>query len=206
MSDGDAEPLALIGDVGGTNCRLAVTAGSPGAAPRIERVRTYRCADYATFEDAVATYLREEGVSVTRAVIAVAGPVADGAVAMTNHPWRITERGLAAALGGAKCRLINDFEALAHALPALTEADLKRLGPPRAPATRGSMAVMGAGTGFGTAALVAQRRRPGGAGRRRRSQRLRAVRRAGGRDLAAPRPRASTATCRSSTCSPGLVW
>jgi glucokinase len=152
--DGDADPLALIGDVGGTNCRLAVTPASPSSTPPISRVRTYPCADYATFEDAVATYLEGEGVSVTRAVIAVAGPVADGEVTMTNHPWRISERGLAAKLGGAPARLINDFEALAHALPALTPADLTPLGAARAPAGRSNMAVMGAGTGFGTAALV----------------------------------------------------
>jgi glucokinase len=153
MSGGEAD-LALIGDVGGTNCRLAVTPAKPGSAPKISEVRTYRCADYPTFEDAVATYLDESGVSVTRAVIAVAGPVTDGEVAMTNHPWRISERGLAAKLGGVPARLINDFEALAHALPALTPADLAPLGDARAPARRSNMAVMGAGTGFGTAALV----------------------------------------------------
>jgi glucokinase len=87
-------------------------------------------------------------------VIAVAGPVTNGEVAMTNHPWRITERGLAARLGGAPSRLINDFEALARALPALMAGDLLALGDPRTPAAMSTMAVMGAGTGFGTAALV----------------------------------------------------
>lgn len=154
MTDGDAEALALIGDVGGTNCRLAVTPATPSPAPQISRVRTYRAADVSTFEDAVAAYLDEEHVSVSRAVIAVAGPVANGEVAMTNHPWRISERDLAAKLGGARSRLINDFEALAHALPALTPDDLAPLGPPRKAADHSNMAVMGAGTGFGTAAMV----------------------------------------------------
>lgn len=150
-----AEPLALIGDVGGTNCRLALTAARPGAHPAISDVRTYPTDDYPTFEEAVAAYLRDEdGVAVGAAVIAVAGPVTDGVVQMTNHPWRISEQALAAALGGARCRVINDFEALAHALPALTSADVEPMGAPRAPATPGTMAVMGAGTGFGTAALV----------------------------------------------------
>ena len=149
-----AEAVALIGDVGGTNCRLAVTSAVPGHAPEISGVRTYPCADYATFEDAVATYLKEAGVAVSAAMIAVAGPVTNGEVAMTNHPWRITEHGLAARLGGAKSRLINDFEALAHALPALGPGDLLALGDAPPTAVRSTMAVMGAGTGFGTAALV----------------------------------------------------
>jgi glucokinase len=152
--DGDEEPLALIGDVGGTNCRLAVSSATPSPMPKISRVRTYRAADYPTFEDAVAAYIEEEKVAVTRAVIAVAGPVADGEVAMTNHPWRISERGLSSKLGGAQSRLINDFEALAHALPALTADDLAPLGQPRKAAEHSNMAVMGAGTGFGTAAMV----------------------------------------------------
>ena len=120
-------------------------------------MRAYPTADFETFEAAVAAYLSEESVAVSAAVIAVAGPVTYGEVAMTNHAWRITERGLSAALGGAASRLINDFEALAHALPALTETDLKRLGGARSPVARSSMAVMGAGTGFGTAALVRNR-------------------------------------------------
>lgn len=152
-----AESLALIGDVGGTNCRLALTAASPSERPQISQARTYPCADYATFEDAVAAFLDETGAKVSAAVIAVAGPVSNGAVAMTNHPWRIRERGLSDRLGGAASRLINDFEALAHALPALTPGDVLPLGQTPAPAERYTMAVMGAGTGFGTAALVRDR-------------------------------------------------
>jgi glucokinase len=152
-----AETLALIGDVGGTNCRLALTPAARGERPAIADVHTYPAADYATFEDAVAVFLEETGASVSAAVIAVAGPVSKGAVAMTNHPWRITESGLSERLGGARSRLINDFEALAHALPALGGADVLPLGDTPAPAEASTMAVMGAGTGFGTAALVRDR-------------------------------------------------
>jgi glucokinase len=76
---------------------------------------------------------------------------------MTNLDWRITEAGLTDALGGAPARLINDFEALAHALPALGGGDLMPLGRTPSAVAGGNMAVMGAGTGFGTAALVRNR-------------------------------------------------
>ena len=154
MPGSDTDALALIGDLGGTNCRLAVTPATPAARPQISELRTYRVGDFPQFEDAVAAYLKDAGVTVSAAVIAVAGPVAGGEVRMTNHPWRISERSLAARLGGAKSRLINDFEALAHALPALGPGDLLALGGPAAPLAQSTMAVMGAGTGFGTAALV----------------------------------------------------
>jgi glucokinase len=149
---------ALIGDVGGTNCRLALAELSPDAPPAISDIRVYRCDGFPTFEAAAATYLRETGATVSDAVIAVAGPVADGSVAMTNCAWEISEGAAADALRLASCRLINDFEALGHALPALTTADVLPLGGGAlAPMEGATMAVMGAGTGFGTAALVRNR-------------------------------------------------
>jgi glucokinase len=154
-ASGSPEQLFLVGDVGATNCRLAVVTRAAGAGGQPSRVRIYPDDDYPTFEGAVAAYLRDEGVTLAGAVIAIAGPVADGEVAMSNRAWRISERQLAATLGGdARCRLINDFEALAYALPALGAADLRPLGSPRPAPARGTLAVLGAGTGLGVAALV----------------------------------------------------
>jgi len=150
-----ADTLVLVGDVGGTNCRLAIASRAPGADWSFSRARTYRDDDFQTFDDAVSAYLRQERVSVSGAVIAVAGPIEEGSVTMTNHRWRISERQLAVTLGGAsRCRLINDFEALARALPALTAADLLPLGAARAVPPRATLAALGAGTGLGVAALV----------------------------------------------------
>jgi len=154
-AEAPADTLVLIGDVGGTNCRLAIASRTPDADWRISRTRTYRDDDFPTFDDAVTAYLRQEGVSVSGAVIAVAGPIEDGAVTMTNHRWRISERQLAATLGGvARCRLINDFEALVRALPALTDADVLPLGAACVAPPRTTLAALGAGTGLGVAALV----------------------------------------------------
>src|SRR6185437_6029419 len=65
MTGGNGDALALIGDVGGTNCRLAVTPLAADGTPEISNVRTYPAANFPTFEDAVATYLREARVSVS---------------------------------------------------------------------------------------------------------------------------------------------
>jgi glucokinase len=103
--------------------------------------------------DILKLYLKRERIAVSSAVIAVAGPVENGEVVMTNRDWRISERLIAKALGADDCRVINDFEALAYALPALAEDQLRPLGPRLAPA-RGTMVVLGAGTGLGMAALA----------------------------------------------------
>lgn len=150
----DAGPYALVGDIGGTNCRLALA--RPGAgSPEFLASRTLLCADYPTFEAALSTYLADAGRPVVvNAAVAVAGPVVAGAVAMTNHPWSITEDQLSAALGGGAARLINDYAALAYAAPSLSGTDLLPIGPRLHGPAEGTIAVMGAGTGFGVSALV----------------------------------------------------
>lgn len=164
-----ARPFALVGDVGGTNCRLALVrrGGRPGD---FHAPLTMACADHPSFDEALAFYLDHAGVDVGsdvggaaatggrgaigRAVVAVAGPVIDGAVQMTNHPWSITEAQLSAWSGGGPARLVNDYAALAYAAPAMTASDLRPLGPSPGFRPHGSIAVLGAGTGFGVSALV----------------------------------------------------
>jgi glucokinase len=87
-------------------------------------------------------------------VLAVAGPVHGGSIALTNADWRISEVGLARAGGFRGVKLINDYAALAIAAPILQGADTHLLGPEGAPRMDGPIAVLGAGTGFGVAALV----------------------------------------------------
>jgi glucokinase len=87
------------------------------------------------------------------AVVAVAGPVVNGAIKFTNLDWVVTEAELSKCTGARHTKLINDYAGLAYALPHLTEADYHTIGP----AVVGSgqnHAVMGAGTGFGASVLV----------------------------------------------------
>jgi glucokinase len=150
----DLESKALVGDIGGTNCRFAIATPSPSDAWDIAELRSYRCDDFTTFEQALATYLATISVPLSGAAIAVAGPVAEGSVSMTNRPWRISEQGVAEMLGVSRCRILNDFEALAYALPALGPDQVRPLGPVVPPPPRSTLAVLGAGTGLGVSAWV----------------------------------------------------
>ena len=152
--DAADDGYALVGDIGGTNCRFALV--RPGRERELIAPSGLRCAEHSTFDAALAAYLDEAGRGrrVDRAVVAVAGPVADGAVHMTNHPWSIREAELSSRVGGGRARLINDYAALAYAAAALTAEDLQPLGPTPAAAVQGTIAVLGAGTGFGVSALV----------------------------------------------------
>jgi glucokinase len=84
--------------------------------------------------------------------IAVAGPVIDGAMSFTNMSWSLSEVGLK-AFGFQRAALINDYGALALAAAHLSSADWRAIGPERTP-SKASIAVLGAGTGFGASLLA----------------------------------------------------
>lgn len=145
--------LRLVADVGGTNVRFAL-ADLASPSPRLADPRGFPRADFATLEEAIDRYLPPRTATPwpRSVVVAVAGPVADGRVNLTNGRWCMDETTLRGH-GFAQARLINDYEALALSIRRLGAADLGAIGDPR-PSAIGSAVVLGAGTGLGVAALV----------------------------------------------------
>jgi len=145
--------FAVVGDVGGTHARFGL-ADLARPELEIEQPLTLLCADFESGHAALAAYLDRLGVSaLPKAVgIAVAGPVVDGAMSFTNMSWTLSEAGLK-AFGFRRAALINDYGALALAAPHLSPADWRAIGP-ELPTPDGSVAVLGAGTGFGVSLLA----------------------------------------------------
>ena len=85
-------------------------------------------------------------------MLAVAGPVDGDEIALTNRAWQFRLPDLAARFGLAPVHAVNDFEALAWALPMLRQSDTRPLG--EAGQAHGVKVVLGPGTGLGVAALV----------------------------------------------------
>ena len=142
---------ALLADIGGTYSRFAMT----GAKGRPENIAVFANEDFAGLDAAIAAYLAQVGTRPNTAVLAVAGPVDGQEIALTNRAWRFRLADLAAQFGLSHIRAVNDFEAVAWALPLLDENDTRRLGSGAAPpSTRGAKLVLGPGTGLGIAALV----------------------------------------------------
>ena len=141
---------AILADIGATNARFALLVGSEPTT-----ITTYPVADYASPIDAARAFLAgpAAGHKPFSAAIAAAGPVVNGRITMTNAAWTVDAVRLREELALDESHVLNDFEALAWALPALRPDDLFRLGPATDPA-HGTMAVMGPGTGFGLAALA----------------------------------------------------
>jgi glucokinase len=146
----------LVGDVGGTNARLALV-DSEG---HIRHPKTYAAADYGSLSDVIATYLETTTgrKRPPRAAIAVAGPVVDGEIEFTNIDWRMSEGELVGTFEFEAARLLNDFAAQALACPMLDADDLRRIGPELRGAEGAPIVVLGAGTGFGVAGLARSER------------------------------------------------
>lgn len=144
---------ALVADIGGTNARFALV--EPGVArPTLREQRSLPAAEYASLEHAIEHYLAATGAQPTRAALAVACPVTGDAIRLTNRAWSFSQRELRERLGLAHLRVLNDFGAVAHAVPALSAEDVVTLhGDPTLP-PRGPVSVIGPGTGLGVALLI----------------------------------------------------
>lgn len=142
----------LVGDVGGTNARFAIAHMVEGR-PVLEHHDSFPAETYPTFLEGVKAFIDGCEVKPSGGVIAVAGPVTDGEIDLTNSPWRVSE-GELQTLGLNPVRLINDFEALAWGAPVVPQAELASLGGPDAGEEASTIAVLGPGTGFGVSALA----------------------------------------------------
>jgi len=148
----------LLGDVGGTNARLALVADG-----RLGPIRRFEVADH---PDPIALFRRliaeeGEGRRPDQAVFAVAGPIADDgrSVQITNATWFLSADRIEAGLGMSRVRLVNDFAAIAWSLPRLGGDDLLQVGPGE-PIAGAHCTVVGPGTGLGVAHLVTFDGRP----------------------------------------------
>ncbi|ECI0854582.1 glucokinase, partial [Salmonella enterica subsp. enterica serovar Kentucky] len=99
----------LVGDVGGTNARLALCDMADGA---ISHIHTYSANDYATLEDVITHYLEGQRVTVHEACIAIACPITNDWVDMTNHSWAFSINSMKLNLGLNNLEVINDFKAV----------------------------------------------------------------------------------------------
>jgi glucokinase len=141
---------SLLADIGGSKSRFALA--NPAGRP--ERIAVIDNDTVADLDTAVASYLEETGARPRAATLAVAGPVDDEEVVLTNRTsWRFRRGEFARRYGLSRLRVVNDFEAIAWALPRLGGADTLPLGAPLPPRA-GAKLVLGPGTGLGVAALI----------------------------------------------------
>lgn len=139
----------LLGDIGATNARFAVLANGV-----LGEVMSFEVASFSRFADAAAVFLKNHGQQpgITKAIIAVAGPVERNRCTLTNCSWIIDAAEMYETFR-FETWIVNDFEAVALSIPSLAAPDVVGLGGGRA--ERGApIAVLGPGSGLGVACLV----------------------------------------------------
>ncbi len=144
--------MILAGDIGGTKTNLAYITLHAGKF-KPEYVKSYSSKQHASFNDIVKQFLVECSPKIDLAAFDVAGPVVNGRCEVTNLPWVVNAREVAAALGLKTAGLINDLEATAYGTLRLEDKDklMLNVGAPR---QQGAIAVIAAGTGLGEGGLV----------------------------------------------------
>ena len=149
----------LVADIGGSNARFGWCAAG---SDRVVHVATLPVAQFPDIAGAAEHYLSTLPslagagyVPPTAASLAVATAIVGDRVEFTNSPWSFSQAALQARLGVQRLAVINDFEALARALPRLQPGQMRAHGP--LPTPGGMLAVVGPGTGLGVAGIVQTR-------------------------------------------------
>lgn len=147
--------IILVADIGGTNGRFGlVNACTHGKGYNAEKQISLPSANYPTLADMIRDYVKQADIAMPKfACLAIAGPIQDGHVKVTNLPWEFSISRLRDELNMQALDVINDYSALAYAAPHLQPNDITTLynaeANPYAP-----IGVMGPGTGFGAALLA----------------------------------------------------
>ena len=142
----------LLGDIGGTNARFGWLAVASG---EIEQIRVLPCAEHASLTDAIEAYLKQTGLPRPAcAALGMALPVTGDSVTMTNHHWQFSIAAVREQLGLHRLLVLNDFTALALALPHLPQSSLLQIGSICEPAQHAPIGLIGPGTGLGVSGLV----------------------------------------------------
>ena len=143
--------IVLSGDIGGTNTRLQLTDFNR-TANKMLFSKKYKGARYQSLSEILNIFISESPIEknqIKSSCIAIAGPVINGEVELTNLPWFITETEIKKTLSIEHVKLINDFESIGYGIETLKEKDIYTL-------QKGSfsksfpIAYIGAGTGLGT--------------------------------------------------------
>ncbi len=143
--------MILAGDIGGTNARLAYFQPQNGHL-RLVSERVFPSREHSELGEIVSKFLDDSGTRPEMACFGIAGPVHNGRVETSNLPWVVEQSRLAKQIHLPATLLINDLEASAWGIGALTDEDLVPLNRVSGPAV-GNQGVIAPGTGLGEAGL-----------------------------------------------------
>lgn len=143
--------INLVADIGGTNIRLGI-ADDTGD---INALTVFQCREYPSLADVLRKYIADNNLTgqSINACLAIACPVDNDLISMTNLPWEFSKSAIKEELNFNKLLLINDYTAIAHSVPFLTNDQKVQIGKGDVVAGR-PISICGPGTGLGVANVV----------------------------------------------------
>ncbi len=140
-------------DIGGTHARFALAEIEGGRVTALGEAVTMPTAEHASFQTAWEAFGAQIAQPMPKAVaIAIAAPVVGDIIKFTNNPWIIRPGLIPEKLGVDHWVLVNDFEAVGHAVAQAEANHFIHLCGPDAPLpAEGTISIIGPGTGLGVA-------------------------------------------------------
>lgn len=147
-----SDPIVAV-DIGGTHARFAIAHIANGRVTSLGEATTLKTAEHASLQTAWEDFAARQGGSLPQAAaIAVASPIRGDVIKLTNNPWIIRPALIEEKLGVDAFALVNDFEAVGHAVAQAGDEHFIHLTGPDAPLpAEGTISVIGPGTGLGVA-------------------------------------------------------
>lgn len=141
----------LVADIGGTNLRIGVV----NKAQEINKLEVYQCCEHSSLQEVICHYLNMHGLidAKINACFAIACPVEHDIISMTNLPWSFSKTELKTNLAFNELLFINDYTAIAHAVPFLTDEQKVKIGSGSTVKNK-PISICGPGTGLGVANVV----------------------------------------------------
>jgi glucokinase len=151
----------VAADIGGTHARFSIAEVADGRVASLSDPVTLKTAEHGSLQLAWQSFGAQLGRALPRAAaIALASPINDTLIKLTNNPWIIRPPLINSRLEVDTWTLINDFGAIGHAVGQLGPEWFVHLCGPDAPLPEhGSITVCGPGTGLGVAQVLKTKKR-----------------------------------------------
>lgn len=150
-----------VADIGGTHARFALAEVDGGNVVSLGEVVTLKTSEHASLQTAWEDFGRTIAEPLPSAVaLAIACPIQGEILKMTNNPWIIRPALVGDKLGVDAWILVNDFEAVGHAVAQADEEHFIHLCGPNVPLpATGTISIIGPGTGLGVAHILRDEKR-----------------------------------------------
>lgn len=148
--DNNKKPIYLVADIGGTNIRIA-----QAREHKLSQLKLYCCNDYQNLFEILQEYIVSEKLVHVElhACLAIACPTDKDWISMTNLSWEFSQIELKQRLSLASLMFINDYTAIAMAIPFLSKYQKVQIAGGHSQANK-AISICGPGTGLGVATLI----------------------------------------------------